>query len=207
MLCNLLFHDLQQFHGAGLDADAAGDALGCGTFGLHDHDLHGAGLHALAAANTELLVDHVYAGLGILGNSAMFAGTHALTALDAGHGLGTGALSDHLDAGKILMEFLIECGGAGTDALQTCHALDILFNSKLLHVSETPSLKYSPAIIHDTRQNSKAIFKFSKKTNISPRQAVFNCVSSAHSEILGLKPTVRAGRGGTDSTNRQEETL
>ena len=44
-------------------------------------------------------------------------------------------LGNHLDAGQILMELLVESGRAGTDALQAGHAFDILFNSKLLHYS------------------------------------------------------------------------
>ena len=135
MLCKLLFHDLQHFHGADLGTDAAGDALGGRAFGLHDHDLHGAGFHTIAAGNAQLLVDHVHAGLGILGDGTVLTSLHALTALDAGHGLGTGTLGNHLDAGQILMELLVESGRAGTDALQAGHAFDILFNSKLLHYS------------------------------------------------------------------------
>ena len=129
----LLFHDLQQIHGADLGTDAAGDALGSGLIGLHHHDLHGASLDTLTAADAEFLVDHVHAGLGILGDSAMLAGTHALTALDTSHRLCTGALRYDLDAGKILMELLVKGGGARTNTFQTCHALDIFLNSKLLH--------------------------------------------------------------------------
>ena len=131
----LLFHDLQNFHGADLDANAAGNALGSRIFRLENHNLHGACFHALTAGNTLLLIDHVNAGLGILGDGLMLTSLHALTALDAGHGLGTGTLGNHLDAGQILMELLVESGRAGTDALQAGHAFDILFNSKLLHYS------------------------------------------------------------------------
>ena len=127
-LCNILFfHDLQQIHGANLDADAAGNALRSRAFRLHDHDLHGAGFHALAAADTELLVDHVHAGLGILGNGAVFTGLHALAALNAGHRLDTGALCNNLDAAQIRMKFLVKRSGAGTHALQTGHALNAFF--------------------------------------------------------------------------------
>ena len=136
--CNLLFHDLQHFHGANLGADAAGDALGSGTFGLHDHDLHGAGLHALAAADTQLLVDHVDTGLGILGDGTILADLHALAALDADNRLSTLTLGNNLDAGQILMKFLIESIGTSTDTFQTCHALGILLNSKLLHSKGYP---------------------------------------------------------------------
>ena len=129
----LLLHDLQDLHGAGLYTNAAGNALGSRILGLHDHDLHGASLHALAAGNTQLLIDHVHAGLGVLGDGALLAGTHALAALNAGHGLSAGTLSDNLDAGQILMELLVESGGASTDTLQACHALDIFLNSQLLH--------------------------------------------------------------------------
>ena len=131
----LLFHDLQDFHGAGLDTDAAGDALGSGILGLEDHDLGGADLDALAAGNALLLVDHVHAGLGILSNRLMLTDLSALTALDADHGLCAGTLRNDLDAGQILLELLVESGRAGTDALQAGHAFDILFNSKLLHDS------------------------------------------------------------------------
>ena len=129
----LLLHNFQNFHGAGLDADTAGNALGSGIFGLQNHDLHGAGLDALAAGNAVLLVDHVNAGLGVLGDGIVLTSLHALAALDAGHGLGAGALGNDLDAGIIGMEFLIESLRAGTDALQTSHALHILFDRELLH--------------------------------------------------------------------------
>ena len=65
---NLLLDDLQDLHGAGLDADATGDALGSGAILIGDDQVEGAGLSALAAAGAELLVDHVHAGLGILGD-------------------------------------------------------------------------------------------------------------------------------------------
>ena len=110
--------DLQNLHGAYLDADAAGDALGSGSHaGLANHDPEGASLFALAAADAELLVDHVDAGLGILGNGALLASSNTRTALDAGHGANlTGTLYD-LNAGLILMEFLIEGLRASTNAL------------------------------------------------------------------------------------------
>ena len=133
-LCkNLLFDDFQNLHGAGLDTDAAGDALGSGILGLQNHDLHGAGFHALAAADTQLLVDHVNAGLGILGDSAVLTDLHALAALDAGHGLGTVALGNDLDAGIIGVEFLVEGFGAGLNALQASHTFRIFLNNELLH--------------------------------------------------------------------------
>ena len=133
-LCRkLLLHDFQNIHGANLNADAAGDALGGGILGLHDHNLHGAGFYALAAADAELLIDHVNAGLGILGDGAGLTSLHALATLDANHGLCTLALSNHLDAGQVLMELLIKCVGAGADALQTCHTFSILLNNELLH--------------------------------------------------------------------------
>ena len=138
----LFFHDLQDLHGAGLDADAAGDALGGGILGLEDHDLHGAGLNTGAAGYAQLLVDHVNAGLGILGDGAMLTGLHALAALDAGHGLGTGALSHDLDAAVIRMELLVEGLGASLHALKTCHALRTLFNHKLLHKKSFPFSNY-----------------------------------------------------------------
>ena len=131
---NLLFHDLQHFHGAVLDTDAAGDALGNRIFLLVNHDLHGAGLDTLAAADTVLLVDHVNTGLGVLGDGTVLTGLHALTALNADHGLCTAVLTGNdLDAGVIGMKFLIECFGAGTDTFQTSHTFHIFLHSELLH--------------------------------------------------------------------------
>ena len=129
----LLFDDLQDFHGAGLDTNAASDALGNRRLFLMYHDLHGAGLHTSAAANAQLLVDHVNAGLGVLGNSTMLTGLHALAAGDAGHRLCAGALGNDLDAAEIGIKFLIESFGAGLDALQASHTFGTLFNSELLH--------------------------------------------------------------------------
>ena len=130
---SLLFHDFQYFHGAGLDADAAGDALGSGALVLHDHNLHGAGLDTLAAADTLLLVDHVDTGLGILGDSLVLTGTHALAALDADVGLGNASLLNDLDAAEGHIIFLIECFGAGLNALQASHTYFVFLDSELLH--------------------------------------------------------------------------
>ena len=134
----LLFHDLQHFHGASLDTDATGDALGGSALFSHNHDLHGAGLDALAALHAQLLVDHVNAGLGVLGDSASLTDLSTLATLNADHGLCLALLLYDLDAGQILVELLIESGGTCVNALQTCHALSALFNSKLLHSKESP---------------------------------------------------------------------
>ena len=129
----LLLDDLQDLHGASLNTDAAGDALGGGTiFGSH-HNLHGADLNALAAGSAELLVDHVDTGLSVLSDSTSLADLSALAALNADHRLSFALLLHDLDAGQILMELLIESGGTCVNTLQTCHALSALFNSKLLH--------------------------------------------------------------------------
>ena len=132
----LLLDDFQNLHGASLDTDAAGDALGGGIAFLQDHDLHGADFHALTAGNALLLVDHVDTGLGVLGNSLMLADLHALAALDADVGLGSIALGNDLDAAEIGIKFLIESFGAGLDALQASHTFGTLFNSELLHNRE-----------------------------------------------------------------------
>lgn len=98
------------------------------------HNLHGTGSHTGAALDTLLLIDHVNAGLGILSNGLMLACLHALAALDAYIGLGTAvSLANNLQAGQILMEFLVEGFGAGTDAGQTCHTLNVLFHRQLFH--------------------------------------------------------------------------
>ena len=163
-LCKkLLLHDFQQFHGANLGTDAAGDALGSRIFRLHDHNLHGAGFHALAAADTQLLIDHVNAGLGILGNCTMLTGSHALAALDAGNRLSTGTLGNHLDAGQVLVKYLVECGRAGTDTFQTCHTLNILLNSQLLHSKSYPFSFYSSVLYRTQQKIAMVKFFFSEK--------------------------------------------
>jgi len=126
-VANLLFNDLQQVHGTGFDADAAGDALGCRAVRLHDHNLHGASFHTLTAADTKLLVDHVHTGLRILGDGTIFTGLHALTALDAGHRLCAGTFGNHLDAAQVRMKLFVERVGASTNALQASHTLYTFF--------------------------------------------------------------------------------
>ena len=132
-LCNLLFDDFQNFHGASLDANTAGDALGSNgrVFSLN-HNMEGAGFYALAAANAELLVDDIDA-LCVLGDSTGFAGSSTLAALDANHGLRHALTVYDLDAGLILMKLLVESGRAGSDALQAGHAGRTFFNSQFFH--------------------------------------------------------------------------
>jgi hypothetical protein len=149
----LLFDDLQDLHGASLHADAAGDALGNRRLFLVYHNLHGAGFHTLAAADAQLLVDHVNTGLGVLGNSAVLTGLHTLAALDANHRLGAAVLGSHdLNAGIVGMELLIECLGAGLNALQASHTFGILLNSQLLH-RMISFIKLVKHIIHDVLTN------------------------------------------------------
>ena len=130
----LLLDDLQDLHGAGLDTDAAGDALGSGILGLQNHDLHGADLNTLAAGNAQLLVNHVDTGLGILSDGTLLTDLCTLAALNAGHGLGTAALGNDLDAAEIGIKFLVESGGTCIDALQASHAFGTLLNHELLHI-------------------------------------------------------------------------
>ena len=156
----LLFDDLQDLHGAGLDADTAGDALGCRALGLQDHDLHGAGLDALAAANTGLLVDHVHAGLGVLGDGAVLTGLHALAALDADHGLCVVALGSDLDAAQIGIKLLVESGGASLNTLQASHALFALLNSQLLHICNLLMISYFVNHEHYTTKTAKNQYTF-----------------------------------------------
>ena len=164
----LLLNDLKDFHGADLDTDAAGDALGDGVAFLVDHDLHGADLNALAALDTLLLVDHVHAGLGILSNGLMLTDLHALAALDADIGLGTLTLCNDLQARVILMEFLIKCFGASPDTLQTSHAGDIFLNRELLHNRGSSYILYSIDIILSLSENSNGRIQ-KKENNFSGR--------------------------------------
>ena len=102
------------------------------------HDLRGADLHALAAADALLLVDHVHAGLGVLGDGLVLTDLHALATLNADIGLRAGALGYDSDAGQILIKILVKCLRAGTYAGQTGHAFCVLFHNELLHNKEIP---------------------------------------------------------------------
>ena len=113
----LFLDDFQNTHRAGLGADAAGDALGGGTLSRLNHNLHGANLYALAAGGTQLLIDHVHTGLGVLSDCTGLTDLHALATLNADIGLSTVALGNDTDAGQILVKFFIKCFGASTNAL------------------------------------------------------------------------------------------
>ena len=164
----LLFDDLQQLHGTSLDADAAGDTLGNGIAFLMNHNLHGAYLNTLAATNALLLVDHVHAGLGILGDGTVGASLGAQTALGADHGLGSALALHDLDAGLGDIILLVESLGASLDALQAGHALGALLDGKLLHRYRSPfqsyfrRYHYTPSFDISLSINSK-IFHASKK--------------------------------------------
>ena len=129
----LLLDDLQDLHGAGLDADAAGDALGSGGVLVLDDQTEGAGLGTLAAGSAELLVDHVHAGLGVLGDGAVGAGLGTQTALGADLGLGSALALHDLDAGLGDVILLVESLGASLNTLQAGHALGALLDGQLLH--------------------------------------------------------------------------
>ena len=116
-ISNLFFHDFQNFHGAGLYADTAGDTLAGRSFLGHYHNLHGARFHALAAGGAQFLVNHVHTGLGVLSDCTGLTDLGALTALDTVHGLGCAILIHNADTGQILMELLIESLGTGGNAL------------------------------------------------------------------------------------------
>ena len=121
-------HNFQHVHGAGLDADAAGDALGSSRhLRLVHQNAEGTGSLALAAADAELLVDHIDTGLGILSDGTLLAGLGALAALDTGHGANLAGTLNDLDTGLIRMELLMESLGTGADALQASHTGRTLF--------------------------------------------------------------------------------
>ena len=129
----LLLNDLQDLHGASLGADTAGDTLACSATFRKDNDLGRTSLSTLAAGCTQLLVDHIYTGLGILGDRTAFTSLHTQTALNADHGLRTVLALHDMDAGKIGMECLIESLGAGFNASQASHTFHIFLNSQLFH--------------------------------------------------------------------------
>ena len=148
----LLFDDLQDFHGAGLDADTAGNALGNRIICLVNHDLGGAGFRTLAAAGAELLVDHVHTGLGVLGDGIVLTGFHTLAALNTGHRLSTGTLGNDLNAGKVRIKLLIESLGAGLNTLQAGHALSRFIDGELFHSIYPPFIDIDLLIIHRNPQ-------------------------------------------------------
>ena len=110
LFCLCLF-DLQDLHGTGLRANSAGDTLARVLLILSlDDQAEGTGLHALAAADTFLLIDHVNA-LRVLGDRFLRTGFRALSALYAGHGLRRHAVLLHfdVDAGIVLAVSLVKC--------------------------------------------------------------------------------------------------
>ena len=129
----LLLDDLQDLHGAGLDAEAACVALGSWGGLVLDDEAEGAGLGALAAAGAELLDDLVNAGLGVLGDGTVGAGLGAQTALGADLRLGSALALHDLDAGLGDIILLVESLGASLDALQAGHALGAFLDRQLLH--------------------------------------------------------------------------
>ncbi len=153
----LLFDDFKNFHRAIFNADAAGDALGC-KFAviLFDHQAEGACFLALAAANAELLVYNINA-LCILRDSALIAGFCAFTALNTDHGLCSAVTGDDLQASLVLMEFLIKSGRAGTNTLETSHALSAFFYRQFFHFGGSPST-YNLKILYNLFQNNQYIF-------------------------------------------------
>ena len=114
------------------------------TFTMH---AEGTGFLALAAADAELLVDHVHARLGVLGDRTMLAGRRALAALHAGHRTDLAApLRSTIctqDFGR--MEFLVKRLGAGTHALQAGHALRSLSSRSVFSYSISRFLFFKPA--------------------------------------------------------------
>ena len=95
----LLLDDLQDLDGAGLYADAAGDALGSDVVFQH-HDLHGAGFNALAALDAgvdlglAVLFNDLNAGQGGIGYlvECCGAGVHTAQACHAAFALFNGQL-------------------------------------------------------------------------------------------------------------------
>ena len=130
-LSKLAFDDFEHVHGASLYADAAGDALSSGV--VINDNLEGADFCTLAAANAELLIDHVNA-LSVLLDSACFTNLCALTALDADHGLGFAVLFDYLDSGLIGIKYLIVSFGTGAYASETCHASCFFVYFQFFHI-------------------------------------------------------------------------
>ena len=120
------------------------------------HDLHGAGLDTLAAANTLLLVDHEHTGLGILGDCIMLAGAHALATLNANIGLCLTILAnDNTNAGQILVKLLIEGFGTGLNTLQASHALLVLLNRKLLHTKGFSFMRYFTKLLYSEMEKKQ----------------------------------------------------
>jgi len=129
----LLLFNFQNAHRTSLGANAAGNALGNGILLLMYHHLGGANFHALAAADAELLVDHINTGLGVLCDSTVFTDLHTFAALNAGHRLGRAVLFHDTNAGIVLVEFLIKSYRASTYAFQASHTRCIFFYYKFLH--------------------------------------------------------------------------
>jgi hypothetical protein len=66
----------------------------------------------------------------------MLTGLHALTALDAGHGLGAITLGYNANAAQVFIKLFVKRLGASLHAGQASHTGFILLNSELLHGKE-----------------------------------------------------------------------
>ena len=130
------FHNFQAIHGACLDAFAAHDALGRGLAFNHDHQVQGAGLHAVAALDAQLLIRHPDA-LGVLGDGFVGAGLGALAALNAGGGNGLTLLFHNLDARLEFVDLFVESHGAFHYAADAAHAFIFFDATQTLHFSSS----------------------------------------------------------------------
>ena len=88
----------------------------------------------------------------------MLTDLHALAALNADIGLGSGPFRNDLDAGEIGIKFFVKSIRTGPDTLQTSHTLGILFNSELLHNRGFSFSLFYTNIIQSFPRNSNGYF-------------------------------------------------
>ena len=102
----LTLFNLQNIHRTGLSTDTAGNTFACGRLCGH-HNLHRTYFSTLAAACTQLLVDHVYT-LCILCDSAILTCTRTFSALDTGIYLDCTIFLNDLDTGFSRIIYFVE---------------------------------------------------------------------------------------------------
>ena len=129
----LTLHNLQYIHRTGFCTDSAGNALRCGGRSLClYHQPEGTGLHALAAAGTQLFIYHVHT-LGVLCDGSCFTSLGALAALGTGH-RAHALLLHNLNTCLVRIKLFIECLGACPNTLQAGHTGRSLFHHQFLHL-------------------------------------------------------------------------
>ena len=119
----------------------------------------------------------------VLGDGFVLANLRALAALDADIGLCAVTLGNDPDTAVILVELLVEGGGAGADAFQAGHARNVLLDGELLHgrnllllyagrQTKSPGPEENPLSLEKRRLPAHSIFNAGPLYMVYPQIAI-----------------------------------